>query len=55
VHQLPIHDLATGTDLPERIDPRCPIAEPQCSIEDPSLRPPKATVAPGHEAACLLA
>jgi oligopeptide/dipeptide ABC transporter ATP-binding protein len=38
-----------------RFHPRCPIAEPQCSIEDPFLRPPKATVAPGHEAACLLA
>jgi peptide/nickel transport system ATP-binding protein len=44
-------------DVPSgcRFHPRCPIAEPQCSIEDPFLRPPKATVAPGHEAACLLA
>jgi peptide/nickel transport system ATP-binding protein len=38
-----------------RFHPRCPIAEPQCCLEDPGLRPPKATVAPGHEAACLLA
>jgi peptide/nickel transport system ATP-binding protein len=38
-----------------RFHPRCPIAEDRCSREDPILRPPKATVAPGHEAACLLA
>jgi oligopeptide/dipeptide ABC transporter ATP-binding protein len=38
-----------------RFHPRCPIAEPQCSIDDPSLHPPKAAAAPGHEAACLLA
>jgi oligopeptide/dipeptide ABC transporter ATP-binding protein len=44
-------DVPTGC----RFHPRCPIAEDQCAIEDPVLRPPKATVAPGHEAACLLA
>jgi peptide/nickel transport system ATP-binding protein len=38
-----------------RFHPRCPIAELQCTQEDPALGPPKATVAPGHEAACLLA
>ena len=38
-----------------RFHPRCPIAEDRCRHEDPALRPPKATVAPGHEAACLLA
>ncbi|MGI8446945.1 MAG: ABC transporter ATP-binding protein [Streptosporangiaceae bacterium] len=37
-----------------RFHPRCPIAEPRCSREDPVLRPP-ATTAPAHEAAYLLA
>jgi peptide/nickel transport system ATP-binding protein len=38
-----------------RFHPRCPVAEDRCRREDPVLRPPAATVAPGHEAACLLA
>ena len=38
-----------------RFHPRCPVAEDRCRREDPALRPPAATVAAGHEAACLLA
>ena len=44
-------------DIPPgcRFHPRCPVAEDRCRREDPVLRPPAAAVAPGHEAACLLA
>ncbi len=38
-----------------RFHPRCPVAEDRCRREDPVLRPPRAPVAPAHEAACLLA
>jgi peptide/nickel transport system ATP-binding protein len=38
-----------------RFHPRCPVAEDRCRREDPALHPPAATVAAGHEAACLLA
>jgi oligopeptide/dipeptide ABC transporter ATP-binding protein len=34
-----------------RFHPRCPIAEPRCSVESPALRP----LAAGHTAACHLA
>ena len=44
-------------DVPSgcRFHPRCPVAEDRCRREDPVLHPPAASVAPGHEAACLLA
>jgi peptide/nickel transport system ATP-binding protein len=38
-----------------RFHPRCPIAVPQCSAEDPPLREPGAVRVPTHTAACLLA
>ena len=38
-----------------RFHPRCPIAVPQCSAEDPPLREPSAVRVPTHTAACLLA
>jgi peptide/nickel transport system ATP-binding protein len=36
-----------------RFHPRCPLAEPRCSEEDPALESP-AGAAAGHRAACLL-
>jgi oligopeptide/dipeptide ABC transporter ATP-binding protein len=45
----PVH-VPTGC----RFHPRCPVAEPRCSVEDPMLHRPRAETAPGHEAACLL-
>ena len=55
--QILLGETPNPVDVPRgcRFHPRCPIAELQCTQEDPALRPPKATVAPGHEAACLLA
>ena len=37
-----------------RFHPRCPMAEPRCTVEDPSLHRPREARADGHEAACLL-
>jgi peptide/nickel transport system ATP-binding protein len=55
--QILLGETPNPVDVPRgcRFHPRCPIAELQCTQEDPALGPPKATVAPGHEAACLLA
>ena len=36
-----------------RFHPRCPMAEPRCSLEDPALARP-ASAGDGHRAACLL-
>jgi ABC-type dipeptide/oligopeptide/nickel transport system ATPase component len=59
VEQGPARDVVRNPQHPYtkalRFHPRCPVAELQCTQEDPALRPSKATVAPGHEAACLLA
>jgi peptide/nickel transport system ATP-binding protein len=55
--QILLGETPNPVDVPRgcRFHPRCPIAELQCTQEDPALGRPKATVAPGHEAACLLA
>ena len=44
----PIH-VPTGC----RFHPRCPVAQAQCSREDPALHDAKAATTPDHRAACL--
>jgi oligopeptide/dipeptide ABC transporter ATP-binding protein len=46
---------ASATAIPSgcRFHPRCPVAEPVCSVTDVGLRQVVGT-SPGHEAACLL-
>jgi oligopeptide/dipeptide ABC transporter ATP-binding protein len=37
-----------------RFHPRCPVAQEECSLIDPELRPPRAAASAEHEAACIL-
>jgi peptide/nickel transport system ATP-binding protein len=37
-----------------RFHPRCPVAQEECSLIDPELRPPRSATSTEHEAACIL-